>query len=62
MKMSTYVNFSGKCAEAFRHYEKHFAKACTVMTHPQAPDQSRIRPEGKDAVRHARISIGDTEL
>jgi len=23
MKMNTYVNFSGACAEAFRYYEKH---------------------------------------
>ena len=23
MKMNTYVNFNGKCAEAFRFYEKH---------------------------------------
>jgi len=23
MNMNTYVNFSGKCAEAFRYYEKH---------------------------------------
>jgi len=23
MKMNTYVNFAGKCAEAFRFYEKH---------------------------------------
>lgn len=33
-----------------------------MMTHGQAPDQSRVKPEGKDAVLHARISIGDTEL
>ena len=23
MKLNTYVNFAGKCAEAFRFYEKH---------------------------------------
>ena len=63
MKMNTYVNFSGKCAEAFRYYEKHLgAKVGTMMTHAQSPDQSRVSPEWKDAVLHARISIGETEL
>ena len=63
MKMNTYVNFAGTCAEAFRYYEKHLgAKVSMMMTHGQAPDQSRVKPEWKDAVLHARISIGDTEL
>ena len=63
MKMNTYVNFSGTCAEAFRYYEKHLAaKVGMIMTHGQSPDQSRVKPEWKDAVLHARISIGDIEL
>src|ERR1700683_1317831 len=61
--MNTYVNFAGTCAEAFRYYEKHLgAKIVMIMTHGQAPDQSRVNPEWKDAVLHARISIGDTDL
>src|SRR5258708_6051175 len=63
MRMDTYVNVGGNCAEAFRYYEKHLgAKVGMMMTHAQAPDQSRVNPEWKDAVLHARISIGDTEL
>jgi PhnB protein len=63
MKMNTYVNFSGSCAEAFRYYESHLgAKVSMMMTHGQSPDQSRVKPEWKDAVLHGRISIGDTEL
>jgi len=63
MKMNTYVNFSGTCAEAFRYYEKHLdAKVGMMMTHGQSPEQSRVSPEWKDAVLHGRISIGDTEL
>ena len=51
MKMNTYVNFSGKCAEAFRYYEKHLgAKVGTMMTHAQSPDQSRVSPEWKSRV------------
>jgi PhnB protein len=63
MKMNTYVNFRGTCSEAFRYYEKHLgAKIGMIMTHAQSPDQSRVNPEWRDLVLHARISIGDTEL
>ena len=63
MKMQTYVNFDGRCAEAFRFYEKHLgAQVGMMMTHGQAPDQSNVRPEMKDAVLHARLSVGGTEL
>jgi PhnB protein len=63
MKMNTYVNFAGKCAEAFRFYEQHVGgKIGMMMTHGQAPDQSNVKPEWKDAVLHARISLGGTEL
>ena len=63
MELNTYVNFAGKCSEAFRFYEKHLGgKIGMMMTHGQSPDQSRVNPEWKDAVLHSRISIGDTEL
>lgn len=63
MKLQTYVNFAGKCAEAFRFYEKHLGgKISFMMTHGQAPDQSRVDPSWKDAVLHATISLGGTEL
>src|SRR5690242_19414545 len=63
MKLNTYVNFAGKCAEAFRFYEQHLGgQTRMMMMHKDAPDQSHVKPEWKDAVLHARISIGDTEL
>ena len=63
MKMNTYVNFAGTCAEAFRFYERHLGgKISMMMTHGQAPDQSQVRPEWKDAVLHARITLGGEEL
>ena len=63
MKMLTYVNFAGKCTEAFRFYEKHLGGTIgMMMTHGQAPDQSKVDPGLKDAVLHARISVGGTEL
>ena len=63
MKLNTYVNFAGKCAEAFRYYEQHLGgQVSMMMAHGQAPDQTRINPDWKDAVLHARITIGDTDL
>ena len=63
MKMHTYVNFPGKCAEAFRFYETHLGGTIgMMMTHGQAPDQSKVNADWKDAVLHARISIGGTDL
>jgi PhnB protein len=63
MKMNTYVNFAGKCADAFRFYERHLGgKVGMMMTHGEAPEPSRVNPAQKDAVLHARISIGGTEL
>jgi PhnB protein len=63
MQMSTYVNFAGSCAEAFRFYEQHLGGHVTMMmTHGQSPDQSRVNPAWKDLVLHARISLGGQEL
>jgi len=63
MRLNTYVNFAGKCAEAFRYYETHLGgKTGMMMTHGQAPDQSQMKPEWKDMVLHATIAIGGTEL
>jgi PhnB protein len=64
MKLTTYVNFAGKCAEAFRYYEQHLgAKLGMMMTHGQNPAAGPYSTgEWKDAVLHARIDIAGTEL
>ena len=63
MKMNTYVNFAGECAEAFRFYETHLGgKIGMMMTHGQMPHPTNISPEWEDAVLHARISLGGVEL
>jgi len=63
MQMRTYVNFAGQCAEAFRFYEQHLGGSLgMMMTHAQAPGPARIDPAFKDAVLHARITIGGIEL
>ena len=63
MRLHTYLNYGGNCADAFRFYEQHLGgKITMMMKHGEAPDQSQVRPEWKDAVLHARMSLGGTEL
>lgn len=63
MKLKTYINFNSKCVEAFEYYEKHLgAKAGMMMRHGQGPNPDQFGPEWKDAVLHARLQIGETEL
>jgi len=63
MKMDPYVNFAGNCAQALRYYEQHLGgKIGMMMTHAQSPEQSRLPADWKNAVLHARITIGDHEL
>ena len=63
MTLTTYVNFAGQCAEAFRFYEQHLGGQITaMMTHAESPQPSQLGPEWKDAVLHGRIAIGGTQL
>jgi PhnB protein len=63
MKLNTYLNYGGNCAEAFRFYEQHLgAKIGTIMKHGDMPDPSKVLPEMKDAVLHAQITIGDSVI
>ncbi|HZP48846.1 MAG TPA: VOC family protein [Vicinamibacterales bacterium] len=63
MHLYTYVNFAGRCAEAFRYYEQHLGGTIgMMMTHGESPDQSRTKPEWKDRVMHGRITIAGAEL
>ena len=63
MKLNTYLNFGGNCADAFRFYEKNLGgKISSMMTFGEMPDQSNVSPEMKNAVLHASISIGGTNL
>jgi PhnB protein len=63
MQLNTYVNFAGRCAEAFRYYETTLGATIGMMTtHGQGPDAGRWPPEWRNAVLHARVRIGDSEL
>ena len=58
MKLDIYLNFPGRCEEAFRFYEQHLGGRITsMMRHGDAPQPSGIAP---DWILHARIEIGGT--
>lgn len=64
MKVNTYPNFGGNCAEAFKFYEQHLAgKILMMMTQGQMPPGGPpVAPEMKDKVMHARLVLGDTAI
>jgi PhnB protein len=63
MKLHTYLNYGGNCEQAFRFYQQHLGgKITMMMTHGQQPDPSAVSPYWKNAILHARINIGETEL
>jgi PhnB protein len=63
MKLNTYLNYGGNCAQAFRFYEEHLGgKITMIMTHGQAPGPNSVIPDWKDKVLHARIELGGTAL
>jgi PhnB protein len=60
MRLDEYVNYRGRCEEAFRFYEKHLGgKITMIMNQSDAPGA----PGGAGkAIIHARMDIGDTVL
>ena len=63
MKLNTYLNYGGNCAEAFKFYEKNLGgKILMLMKHGDMPDPSQVSPEAKNTILHARMMIGETVL
>lgn len=63
MQLRTYLNYGGNCAEAFRFYEQHLGGRITMMMrHGDAPGPQQVPDNWKQAILHARIEIGGTEL
>jgi PhnB protein len=61
MKLYTYLNYGGNCRQAFEFYATHLGGKITALTtHGEQPDASKVPPEWKNAVLHARIEIGGT--
>ncbi len=62
MQLDIYVNYRGRCEEAFRFYEQYLGGKLTgIVRHGDQPNPA-TPPDWKDKVLHARIEIGGTVL
>src|SRR3954449_6671280 len=63
MHLTTYLNYGGNCAQAFRFYEQHLGgKILMMTTHGEAPNPGGVPAEWSNAILHARIEIGGATL
>ena len=60
MKLDVYLNYRGRCEEAFHFYEQHLGGRITgIVKHGEQPNPN-IPADWADKVLHARIEIGGT--
>ena len=62
MRLDIYVNYRGKCEEAFRFYEQLLGGKITGMVRHGEQPSPNVPADWKDKVLHARIEIGGTVL
>jgi PhnB protein len=63
MQAQPYLFFDGTCDEALDFYTKAVgAKVGMRMYFRDAPDQAMVKPEARDKVMHAAVTIGDSTL
>jgi PhnB protein len=63
MKLITYLNFGGNCAEAFRFYEDNLGgKLLTSMKHGEAPVNTNAPAGWEDKVLNSTMQLGETVL
>ncbi len=63
MKLYTYLNYGGNCRQAFEFYVQHLGgKITEITTHGEMPEASNPPPNWRDAVLHARMTLGETVL
>ena len=63
MQLTTYLNFDGQCAEAFRFYEKCLGgKIEVMMTYGESPMAGQVGPEMGSRIMHASLRVGELWL
>jgi PhnB protein len=63
MQLHTYLNYGGNCEEAFKFYEKHLNGTITMMMrHGEQPGGDKVPSDWTNAILHARMNLGGTEL
>jgi len=63
MKVRTFLNYGGNCEQALRFYEQHLGgKITMMMTQAQQPNGNHVPADRKNAILHAQMELGDTEI
>lgn len=63
MKMNPYIEFGGKCAQAFEYYRQHLgATESMLMPFRGTPAEAACPPEWHDKVMHGSLNIGGQTL
>jgi PhnB protein len=63
MKADVYLNYPGRCEEAFRFYEQHLGgRIVSMMRHADLPGPSRVPDDWRQTILHARLEIGGLTL
>jgi PhnB protein len=63
MEFDPYLNFDGRCAEAFRFYAQVFGgKIEMMLTHGESPIADQVPAEMQNSIMHARLAVGDRVL
>jgi len=63
MQINAYLNFNGRCEEAFKFYEKALGgKILAMMPFEGSPMADQMSPEWRGKIIHARLAVGDQIL
>jgi len=63
MQLTPYLFFNGRCAEAFKFYEKVLGgKIEGMTTHAGSPAAEHAPAEWGDKILHARMTVGEAVL
>lgn len=63
MQVNPYLNFDGRCAEAFSFYEQLLGgRIEAMMTFRDSPMASEVPADWHDLVIHAHLTVGDVVL
>ena len=58
MEFTPYLNFDGKCAEAFRFYQQVLGGTLEALqTHAESPIKDHVPPEWHDKILHACLNV-----
>ena len=63
MKLNPYLNFDGRCEEAFRVYEKCLGgRILLMMTYGESPMGGQTEPGWRGKIMHTTLAVGDQIL